>query len=358
MGFTDPGIEDVRFIGVGRRPQTILQEAYKGIMLKAGCFETAYHSEEAVRKAADALESHDFGLIVANDIAALPVALSHRKRAKILFDAHEYAPREFEHRFLWRFFMQDYKKYLCRTRIHQVDAMTTVGPAIADEYAREFGMRPSVVLNAPYFRETPCERHNGDVIRMVHHGGANRERRLEAMIDAMALLGGRFHLDAILVPGDAAYIASLKKRASFNSHVSFLSPVQPTEIVETLSGYDVGFYALPPSNFNARYALPNKFFDFIQARLCIAIGPSPEMKKIVEKYDCGVVAKGFTADALAEMLRTLDRQKVEAYRRATNAAATDYCYERSAEVMENIVRGLLGLGGEKRERGTPAVPTV
>ena len=73
-------------------------------MLKAGFYEAVYHSEESVRKAAEALGDHDFELIVANDIDTLPVVLTHRERAKILFDAHEYTPRQFEHWFLWRFF--------------------------------------------------------------------------------------------------------------------------------------------------------------------------------------------------------------------------------------------------------------
>ena len=162
MGWTDPCIEGVRFVDMSRRPLTILQKAYKGAMLKAGFFETVYHSEEPVRKATEALADHDFGLIVANDIDTLPVVLTHRERAKILFDAHEYAPRQFEHWFLWRFFIQKYKEHLCRTRIPQVDAMTTVGPAIADEYARVFGVRPSVVLNAPYYHTAALTRSRED----------------------------------------------------------------------------------------------------------------------------------------------------------------------------------------------------
>ena len=185
FGLSDPGIEGVEFVDVSQRQRSTLETALMACRLKARQFEAVYRSQKSLRKASEALKGHDFSLIVANDIHALPVAVECQGNAKILFDAHEYAPREFEHWFLWRFFMQDYKEYLCRTRIPQVDAMTTVGPAIADEYAREFGVRPSVVLNAPYHRETPCEPHDGDVIRMVHHGGASRARRLEVMIDAI-----------------------------------------------------------------------------------------------------------------------------------------------------------------------------
>ena len=92
--------------------------------------------------------------------------------------------------------MQKYKQHLCQTSIAQADAMTTVGPVIADEYARMFGVRPSVVLNAPYYHAAPPVPRDSSVIRMVHHGGASPSRRLEIMIDAMAHLDERFRLDS------------------------------------------------------------------------------------------------------------------------------------------------------------------
>ena len=355
MGWTDPCMEGVRFVDVSRRLLTIPQKAQKAYRLKARRFEAVYRSDESVRKTADALRGHGYALIVANDVDTLPVALMYRGCAKVLYDAHEYAPRQFESWFLWRFFMQAYKEYLCRTRIPQADAMTTVGPAIAEEYARGFGVRPAVVLNAPRYHANPCIPRAGNLTRMVHHGDALRQRRLEIMIDAITQLDDRFRLDFMLIPNSSGYLSELKKRASSDPRITFLSPVEPTKIVERLSGYDVGLYSLPPYSFNARYALPNKFFDFIQARLCLVIGPSPEMKRIVEQHECGVVAKDFTAQALAETLRALDRQKVEACRRASDAAAAELCYERNAEVLLDTARRLLGLDEEERtQREAPA----
>ena len=341
-------MDGVAFVDVGRGQLTTLRKAQKAYRLKTRGFEAVYRSDESVRKAADALRGHDYALIVANDVDTLPVALMYRGAAKVLYDAHEYAPRQFENWFLWRFFMQAYKEYLCRTRIPQVDAMTTVGPAIAEEYARRFGVRPAVVRNAPRYHAIPWVPRDDNIIRMVHHGGALRQRRLEVMIDAMTHLDDRFRLDFMLIPNSSGYLRELKSRASSDSRIMFRSTVEPTKIVERLVGYDVGLHSLPPYSFNSRYALPNKFFDFIQARLCLAVGPSPEMKKIVEQHGCGVVAKDFTAQALAETLRGLDRQRVEAFRRASDAAAVEFCDERSAEVLLRTARRLLGLDGHER----------
>jgi len=348
FGFTDPGIEGVDFVDVSPGPKTMLRKAlkvFKVFWLKGRRFEAVYHSGDVVRKAAEMLKGRDFALIVANDVSTLPLALEFRGQAKVLFDAHEYAPRHFESWFFWRFFMQDYMEYLCRSRISQVDAMTTVGPVIADEYAREFGVRPSVVLNAPYYCETSCKPHDGDIIRMVHHGSASRLRQLEVMIDAMAHLDDRFRLDLMLVPGDAAYIASLEKRVSSDPRIAFVPPVTTDEIVEQLSHYDVGLCTYALYSFNALYSLPNKFFDFIQARLCIVAVPLPEVVRLMEQNHCGVVARDFSAVSLAEALQVLDRQRVETFRQAANTAAATLCYERSAEVLLNTARRLLGLSG-------------
>ena len=382
MGLSDPGIEGVQFVDVSPRPKTMPQKALKALRLKMGRFEAAYRSEDAVRRTNNALREHDFSLIVANDIDTLPLALECRGQARVLFDAHEYAPREFEHWFLWRFFMQDYKEHLCRTRIPQVGAMTTVGPAIADEYARVFGVRPSVVLNAPYYRAAPPVPRDGDIIRMVHHGGASPLRRLEIMIDAMALLDERFQLDFMLVPNDPGYVKALKNRASSDPRIAFVPPVAPDDVVEKLSHYDVGLCTYAPYSFNGLHSLPNKFFDFIQARLCIAAGPLPEVARLVEQNKCGVMTKDFciaagplpevarlveqnkcgvmtkdfTSASLAEALRILDRQRIEAFRQAADVAAGELCFERSADVMLDIVRELLGLGREKRAEREPEVP--
>ena len=45
--------------------------------------------------------------------------------------------------------------------------------------------------------------------------------------------------------------------------------------------------------------MPNKFFEYIQARIVPAIGPSPEMARIAREWDCGIVADDYTPEALA-----------------------------------------------------------
>ena len=64
---------------------------------------------------------------------------------------------------------------------------------------------------------------------------------------------------------------------------------------------------LNPSNFNEENSLPNKFFEFIQARLCIAISPIEEMKNILLENKLGIVSDNFSEEDLANKIKGLTR---------------------------------------------------
>ena len=59
-----------------------------------------------------------------------------------------------------------------------------------------------------------------------------------------------------------------------------------------------------------QFGLGNKFFEFIQSRLAIAIGPSSEMRKYVEEYDLGIVSDSFDPKDMADKLNSLSSQDI------------------------------------------------
>lgn len=277
-------------------------------------------------------------VVIANDIETLPLALRVADGAKVIFDAHEYAPREWEDLLLFRLFHQPYRMHLCRTCIPRVDAMTTVCGSIADEYERDTGVRSVIVTNAPDYEELePSEPVDDPAgIRLVHHGGASPSRKLGLTIEMMAHLDERFTLDFLLT-GGSGHLEELKRLAAGEPRIRFLDPVPMRELPRFLNRYDVGVFLLPPTNFNYRYALPNKLFEFIQARLTVAIGPSPEMACVVGEAGCGVVAADFTPEAMAAALRDLDREAIRRYKQRSHAAASELSADRNREIILGLV---------------------
>ena len=89
-------------------------------------------------------------------------------------------------------------------------------------------------------------------------------------------------------------------------------------------------------------ALPNKFFEFIQARLALAIWPSPEMARLVKAHDLGVVSEGFTIEAVARRLNALKTDDILRYKQNAQKAAVRLCAEKNRDRLLQMVADLLG----------------
>ena len=333
---------DIHFVELDRPLASLLQKAQWAFKLFLRLFENYYWALPQVRYGFRMLEGRrNFDLLIANDIAALPLALRLAGKAPVLVDAHEYSPREFDDKWLWRLLFAPYHEVLCSRYLPQAAAMTTVCKGIADEYAKEYGVTSSVVFNAPLEQGLEPSPGLPGRIRLIHHGSAIRSRHLGVMVEMMRHLGERFTLDFMLVETDPVYMAELRDMAREDQRVRFVEPVAMPEICSRLNQYDVGIYLLPPVNFNHEHALPNKFFEFIQARLALAIGPSPEMARIVNAYSLGVIAASFEPKALAAALDQLTDESIRGYKLAAGRAARELNYEAAGRVLLHEIERLV-----------------
>ena len=282
-------------------------------------------------------------LVVANDLDTLPLAVrvAEAAGAPVVWDAHEYAPREFDDSWKWRVFRGPYAAALCRRYVPRAAAVTTVGRGIADAYAELTGVRPEVITNAPdYHPELTPGPVAADRVRVVHHGAAVPARRLEDMVRLGRLLDPRFELTFVLV-GDPAYQDRLRALAAGDPRTHFRPPVPMPELPAFLNQFDLGLFLLPPTNFNYQHALPNKLFEFLQGRLGVAIGPTPEMARVVRETGAGVVADDFRAETLAAALNRLTADDVTRFKQAAHAAAREYSAETNRERFLAICRRVL-----------------
>lgn len=321
VGGGPPGVEGVGFVRCDfyRYRRNVIAKAREAVRLLTANYERDYWSAE-IRHCLTEIAGIGPDLILANDVDTLPLACSAATGAKVILDAHEYAPRQSAHRLLWRMMFQGYYEYLCEKYLPAVDAMMTVSPGLAEAYEANYGIKPVVVTNAQDYEAIEPAPTTPDRIRIIYHGVAMRGRRIEDIIRITRYLDEHFELDIVLVPGNRRYIRRLVRMARRFPRVHFRQPVPLDEVVRFSSGYDIGLHLLPPSNFNHRHALPEKFLQFVQARLAIVIGPSPGMASIVREHDCGVIADDFTPEAMARCLNQLTPERI------------DHCKERSHRI--------------------------
>ncbi|MEO0404814.1 MAG: glycosyltransferase [Bacteroidota bacterium] len=278
----------------------------------------------------------DCDLIINHHLNTLEmaVALKERLGVPLVSNLHEYYPREFEDQEVWLKYEAPKKLFICQTFLPKADKVFSVCEGIKQEYLANFGVDSIVIRNdKPYQNIEPKTLDPDGPIRLIHHGAALRSRKLHHLIEAVAGLEG-FELDLMLLPTQQDYFDELKDQSSRCANINIVQAVMPDQIIEFISNYDVGVYILEPTNFNQQMALPNKLFEFIQARLAIAITPNEEMARIVNEYELGEVSKDYTPSSFRELLSELDHNSISRFK----VNANKHARELSSEVTQQTIR--------------------
>jgi len=334
-GPTPPGVaEHIRI------PDGVRADDLNGRLITLRLYRRAYWSLSAVSWGRDRLKGRSWDVAIANDVEAVPLALSVMPRERVHADLHEFSPRLHEDWPAWNRRIAPYVRWLCRTYVARAASWTTVGRGLADEYGRDFGFRPEVVTNAtPYVDATPTAVQTP--IAIVHSGACLRGRNILETVTAVQQSAADVRLDLYLTPNDPGYLDELRAAASLTpDRVRVLDPVPYEQLISTLQGYDLGIHVLAPTNFNNRWALPNKLFDYVQARLGVVIGPSPEMADYIARFGIGVVAEAFDAASVTRALDSLTPEAVAGYRSASHAAAHELSAESQVVIWRRAVERL------------------
>ena len=293
------------------------------------------------------VEKIHFDIILCNDIDTLPLGFKiSKKNVPIWVDLHEYSPKEFEHNLLWRLYYQPYKTFLCNKFLPNVNYTSVVCEGIAREYENNFKITTNkIITNASFYNTELVPTILEDKIKIIHHGAAMPNRKIELMIDMMNYLDNNYSLYLMLVVSGSKqqeYINKLKLKAnSINKNIYFIDTVPTNLISSTINKFDIGLYILEPSGFNEHFALPNKFFEFIQARLCLAVSPNPEMASIVNKFKLGIVSEDFKANSMAYAISKLSQDEIVSYKTNSNNNAWEFSADKNLLIMQNVAKKII-----------------
>jgi len=348
------GRYDVTTLGYGPRPDGVVEHLQvpgelasrppHPRLLVARAYSLLYRRTPEVAWARAALRGRRWDVVLADDVETVPLALATKPRGGVHADLHEFSPRLHEENAGWARWVRPYIVWMCRRHVRRADSWTTVSGGLAREYEKDFGFRPTLVTNAaPYVEAEPHP--TGSPVRLVHSGACLRNRHLDVLVDAVERSGADVELHLYLTPNDPGHLAELAARAEQVANVVVHAPVPYDELAATLRGYDVGVHVLPPVSFNNAWALPNKIFDYVQARLGVVVGPSPEMAEVVRSTGIGTVTADFSATALAETLRELNPRQVDAWRAASHAHARELSAEEQEHGWADAVDALAARAG-------------
>lgn len=292
------------------------------------------------RELSRALKDDSYDLVLVNDIALLPVIQDLPETSQsVHIDLHEYHAPDMNlslrgarlanpvHRWS-RAFIGD----------PRVKSRSTVASGIAEMYRNEFEIeQPVLIRNAPPFEQLTPSAVDDERIELVYHGAAAWERGLRIVIEAMELLPERFRLNLILVGSEQRLADVTKATAELGSRVRIFPPVTVPEIATRINEYDLEVMFYPPATANLRFALPNKLFEAVQARLGIVVGESPMMAQLAREHQNGLVIEGWSATDLANGLSALEAADVRRLKQGSDSAARTLNAAHEREVFLAVV---------------------
>ncbi len=306
--------------------------------------ESAARNTQFYRACLEMLKHETFDLVIANDVHSLQISCDLFPSHQIWADMHEYAPLEAEHDWRWRLAFQAHIRHLCNVHLSNVAVVSSVSKAICNRFSDELKRPVHLIRNSSVYKQTvPNQSSATDgLVRCVHAGAAIRARRLEDLIMAVADLPSTVTLDLLLIPTDSKYFVEIQALTEKVSNVRLVPAVPQADLINVLATYDVGCVAIPPTSFNYANCLPNKFFQYVQARIPILTGPTPEIAQTVREYEIGWVTDGFSAGSNRQALAAIDLGQVKKFRLNLELAAKKLSAEVDDDERRRIFRFLLG----------------
>lgn len=317
-------------------------EGLRSILLHAKLYRFAQLLEADNLCARRLLRRKYFDAVLTNDIEPVGMAVDLFGWEKVHADLHEYYPGLQDQDPAWVRLRKPYYEWMLSENAGRAASTTTVSQRIANRYEEESGLAPSVVRNATTYAElrpTPVRRP----LRLVHSGAALPNRRIEETIEAVSQTRADVTLDLFLTQPGTEYYRHLKMLAgNSNGRVTLHPAVDPSDLVRVLNQYDVGVFLLPPTTTNYALALPNKLFDFVQARLAVVVGPSESMAEMVREFDLGAVTDGFGVSSLQAALEEISEDDVRRWKQNADRAAIMLDGAREAATWTQAISSISG----------------
>lgn len=286
------------------------------------------------RKRPDLLISNDLDTLLANYL------VSRIRRIPVLYDSHEYfteVPELVDRPRTKKIWERIEKRILPK-----ITFAITVSDSIATEYSKKYGTQFRVIRNLSEARtpEKDPDFHDRYPSRykIIYQGALNLGRGLELLIASMQWLQDT----TLLIAGDGDIrieLHQLVQKLKISDKVVFLGKIPPQTLHKITSQCDLGVSLEEDLGLNYRMALPNKIFDYIQARIPVYCSDLQEMKKLVEKYQIGeVVREREPRKISSQILEILQNQQERLHwKKNLDMAAVELCWENEEKKLTGLL---------------------
>jgi glycosyltransferase involved in cell wall biosynthesis len=226
----------------------------------------------------------------------------------------------------------------------------TVNNSIAEFYKERYGKDVKVIRNVPVTRYYKVEKSRQELnlppdkkIILLQGAGINIQRGAEEVVEAMQYIDNAI----LMIIGGGDVYPELKRIVgvrNLGQKVIILDKMPFDKLYEYTVHADIGLSIDKDTNINYRYSLPNKLFDYIQARVPVLASQLPEITHIIKKHNVGTFIDNHDPRHIAERMLSMleDNEQMMIWKENLKFASEELVWENEKKVLVDILKPYAG----------------
>lgn len=272
-------------------------------------------------------------IVHVHDVNMLPVGmiLYYFFGYRFVFDAHEISvDREGYRKIKW--FILILEKWGFKNSIRAI----TTTEARAMYFHSEYGVSPPVVIQnrADFYKNEvipEIDKRDGR-FRVIYQGGLQEGRGIRTILEVAARLP---EVEFLFVGGGAQSHLVIEGERN-QGNVTYIPTVPSCELPKYTVSADVGIQVIRNTCINHYTTDSNKLFEYIQAGIPVIASDFPEIRKVIDSYNVGILVDPTSVNDVANAIIQLKGQNLEEYSNSISAAQRELSWSVESQKLSNL----------------------
>jgi hypothetical protein len=275
-------------------------------------------------------------MINVHSVGALPlgVILKLINSSILIYDAHELESETNNKSKFYKFIAKLIEYFF----IKFVDHTFVVSASISKWYRRKYNLKKlNVILNAPIYKKIIKKNLFRKKFKIkteqkifLYQGGLSKNRGIEEILNVFSKRNCK--KSVLVLMGDGPMLKLIHHYSKTYSNIFYHPPVNYNILQKYTSSADFGFSLIKNTCLSHNYCLPNKLFEYCNGAIVPIVSNLKEMKKFVNKYNCGFVINP-NEKFINKLVNDIINKQLDEKIKNCNKAIKDNCWQ----VQENKI---------------------